>query len=66
MGYHVGLQHIAILHINRRGGIWLYLFLARKRSYQGGSGRSYDTSTLYSGLDALCLKDEAFAFAPFV
>lgn len=24
MGYHMGLQHITVLHIDRLGGIWLY------------------------------------------
>lgn len=24
MGYHMGLQHITVLHIDRQGGIWLY------------------------------------------
>lgn len=27
MGYHMGLQHITVLHIDRLGGIWLYLGL---------------------------------------
>lgn len=27
MGYHTGLQHITVLHIDRQGGIWLSLGL---------------------------------------
>lgn len=26
MGSDVGLKHFAVLHLNRRGGIWLYIF----------------------------------------
>lgn len=61
MVQYVGLQHITVLHIDRRGGIWLYLGLEVELSWL--FGMVLMIPQVYSGLDALGLKDEAFLVA---
>lgn len=66
MGSHVCLQHIKVLHIDRRGGIWLYIFCLEAELPRWFTAVLYDTSTCTLGLMLCVLKDKAFAFAPLL